>query len=45
MDKQNIVVTYKVSTEQKALFLEVLGSDASLTFLNEIPPAQREESL
>ncbi len=43
--KHNIVVTYNVSTEQKALLLEVLGSDASLTFLNEIPAAQHEQVL
>ena len=36
MDKQNIVVTYNASPEQKALLLEVLGSLATLTFLNEI---------
>jgi phosphoglycerate dehydrogenase-like enzyme len=45
MDKQNIVVTYNPTTEEKALFLEVLGSLATLTFLGEIPPAQREQSL
>jgi hypothetical protein len=42
MDKQNIVVTFTTSPEEKALFLEMLGSEASLTFLDEIPPAQRE---
>src|SRR2546426_4509267 len=45
MNKQNIVVTYNASPEEKALFLEVLGSFATLTYLNEIPPAQREQSL
>ncbi|HEX4206598.1 MAG TPA: 2-hydroxyacid dehydrogenase [Ktedonobacteraceae bacterium] len=45
MDKQNIVVTYNATSEEKALFFEVLGSEASLTFLNEIPVAQREQSL
>ena len=45
MDKQNIVVTYNPTTEEKALFLEVLGSLATLTFLNEIPPVQREQLL
>ncbi len=34
MDKPNIVVTYNASIEQKALLLEMLGSEASLTFLN-----------
>ncbi len=45
MDKQNIVVTYNPTPEEKALFLEMLGGAASLTFLTEIPPAQRERSL
>ena len=45
MDKQNIVVTYNASPEQKALLLEVLGSLATLTFLNEIQSAQREQTL
>ena len=45
MDKQNIVVTFNTSPEDKALFLETLGSEASLTFLNEIPPEQREQVL
>jgi glycerate dehydrogenase len=45
MDKQNIVVTYNALPEDKALFLEVLGSFATLTYLNEISPAQREQSL
>src|SRR2546428_4312343 len=45
MNKQNIVVTYNASPEDKALFLEVLGSFATLTYLNEISPAQREQSL
>src|SRR6266576_4535417 len=45
MDKQNIVVTYSPTTEEKALLLEVLGSLATLTFLNEIQSAQREQTL
>jgi glycerate dehydrogenase len=45
MDKQNIVVTYNALPEEKALFLEVLGSEASLTFLNDISPAQHQQSL
>src|SRR6266516_4175826 len=45
MDKQNIVVTYSPTTEEKALLLEVLGSLATLTFLNEIQSAQREQVL
>ena len=41
----NIVVTYKPTTEERAQFVEILGSDASLTFLNEIAPAQRAQAL
>jgi phosphoglycerate dehydrogenase-like enzyme len=44
MDK-NIIVTYNPTPEEKSLFLEVLGRQAILTFLNEIPPAQRAQSL
>src|SRR5436305_4218078 len=45
MDKQNIVVTYSPTTEEKGLLLEVLGSLATLTFLDEIPSAQRKQVL
>ena len=45
MEKQNIVVTYQTSPEQKALFQQMLGREASLAFLTEIPPAQREQFL
>ena len=45
MDKQNIVVTYNPTTEEKALLLEVLGNFATLTFLNEISSAQRVQAL
>jgi phosphoglycerate dehydrogenase-like enzyme len=45
MDRPNIVVTFKASSEEKALFQELLGKDAILTFLDEIPPAQRKETL
>jgi len=45
MERQNIVVTYKASPTEKALYQEILGSDAPLTYLNEIPPTQRKEAL
>ena len=45
MNKQNIVVLYNISRENKALFVEILQSYATLTFLNEIPPEQREQAL
>lgn len=45
MNKQHIVVTFDAPPEQKALLLEVLGSEASLTFFKELPSAQRERAL
>ena len=43
--KQRIVVTYSATPEEKALFLDILSSEASLIFLSEIPSAQREHVL
>jgi glycerate dehydrogenase len=45
MDKPNIVVTYNASPEQQAFLLELLGDVASLTFLSELEPGQREKAL
>ena len=45
MERQNIVVTFTTPPEEKALFREMLGSEASLTFLDEIPPMQRQQAL
>ncbi len=45
MDTHNVVVTYNTTTEEKALFQEILGGIASLTFLNEISLAQRTQAL
>jgi hypothetical protein len=45
MDKQNLVVTFDAPSQQKAQLLELLGSEASLTFLNELSSAQRERAL
>ena len=45
MDKPNIVVTYNASQEQQAFLLELLGDVASLTFLSELAPEQREKAL
>ena len=45
MDKPNIVITYTASQEQQALLLELLGDVASLTFLTELAPTQREQAL
>src|ERR1700682_3121070 len=45
MNKQSIVVTYNVTPEEKAVFLELLADSAALVFLKEIPPEQREHAL
>jgi phosphoglycerate dehydrogenase-like enzyme len=45
MEKPNIVVTYRASSEQQALLQQLLANEASLTFLTEIPPVQREQDL
>ncbi len=45
MEKHNIVVAYHASAEQKALFQQVLGSNASLAFLDEIPAEGRQPAL
>src|SRR5260370_25131093 len=45
MNKQNIVVTFNAQPEQKALLLEVLGSEASLIFFNELPSSGRDRTL
>lgn len=45
MHEQNIVVTCNISTEQKALLLEILGSDVALTFLDEIPSTLHDQAL
>lgn len=45
MDMQNVVVTYDTMPEEKALFQEILGGIASLTFLTEISPTQRGQAL
>jgi phosphoglycerate dehydrogenase-like enzyme len=43
--KQQIVVTYSTTPEEKALFLATLGTEASLTFLKETTSSQRDEAL
>ncbi|HLI09133.1 MAG TPA: 2-hydroxyacid dehydrogenase [Ktedonobacteraceae bacterium] len=45
MDKPNIVVTFQAPQEMKALLQELLGSAGTLIFLDEVPPAQRRETL
>src|SRR6266581_569174 len=45
MNKQHMVVTFDAPPQQKALLLELLGSEASLTFFNELPSAQRDRAL
>src|SRR5689334_5041436 len=45
MDRQHIIVTYDATIEEKALFLKAFEGYAKLTFLNEIPLSQREQTL
>jgi phosphoglycerate dehydrogenase-like enzyme len=45
MDKPNIVVTFQAPQEMKDLLQQLLGSDGALIFLDEVPPAQRKETL
>jgi phosphoglycerate dehydrogenase-like enzyme len=45
MDKLNIVVTFHPVEGQQAFLNEMLGKRASLTFLTELEPGQREQAL
>ena len=45
MHTYSIVVTYNTLPEEKILFQEILGGMASLTFLNEVSPAQRAQAV
>jgi phosphoglycerate dehydrogenase-like enzyme len=45
MDKQQVLISFNASPEVKALFSEILDSDAVLTFLDEIPSEQRPAAL
>ncbi len=45
MDKPNIVVTFHPLQGQQAFLNEMLGSSATLIFLTELEPGQREQAL
>lgn len=45
MDKPNIVVTFHPIQGQQAFLTELLGESATLTFLTELNPVQREQAL
>ncbi len=45
MDKPNIVVTFQPIQGQQVFFTELLGESATLTFLTELDPRQREQAL
>jgi phosphoglycerate dehydrogenase-like enzyme len=45
MEKLNIVVTYDAAPEQRALFSEILGNQAALTYLGDVAPGQRAGAL
>ncbi len=41
MEGQRVVVTYAASSDEKALFQEILGNEAPLEFLEGLAPEQR----
>jgi glycerate dehydrogenase len=45
MERPNVVVTYNASAEQKAVLLDILGNLTSLTFVKELAPEERQQSL
>lgn len=45
MESQRILITYKASPDERALFQQVLGNEASLEFLAELPPVRRRSAL
>jgi phosphoglycerate dehydrogenase-like enzyme len=45
MEKPSVVITYTASPEQKNQLQDLLGNLASLTFLKELPPEERKQSL
>src|SRR5689334_15467163 len=45
MDKPNIVVTFQPIQGQRAFLTELLETSATLTFLTELEPGQREQAL
>src|SRR5215471_5213077 len=45
MDKPNIVITFQPIQGQQAFFTELLVESATLTFLTERDPGQREQAL
>jgi phosphoglycerate dehydrogenase-like enzyme len=45
MEKQNLIITFKVRPEQRALFQDILADDASLEFLSELSTEQRQKTL
>ncbi len=45
MNQHSIVVTFRCPAEQRALLEELLGGDASLTFLDDVEPAERGKAL
>jgi phosphoglycerate dehydrogenase-like enzyme len=45
VEKQNLIITFKVRPEQRALFQDILANDASLEFLSELSTDQRQKTL
>jgi glycerate dehydrogenase len=45
MAERQLVITYKISEERRALLKELFGSEATLTFLMDMPPGLRQQTL
>ncbi len=45
MEQGHIVITYKVSEEKRTLLKEIFGNEARLTFLADMPPGLRQQTL
>ncbi len=45
MAQRDIVITYKISEERRALFKELFGNEVRLSFLTDLPPGLRQQTL
>lgn len=45
MEKSSIMITYKINETGRAILSEVLGADARLFFLDDLPSGLREQRL
>ncbi len=45
MPERNVVITYKINEERRALLKELLGKEVKLSFLGDMPPGLRQQTL